>query len=324
MVYEVTSVSEDAFKPARENNPNGAVETVTLPSTIRTIGANAFRQCQRLKSITIPDSVESIGDSAFFGCTSLTSIEIPRAVTFIGTSVFDHCRIREFSVDPGNPYYCSVNGVLFDKAATVLIAYPGGSSPRDYTVPPTVFSIAPSAFCRSRLRSVRLPEGLVSIENYAFYDCGDLETVNLPETLTKVGEYAFSECHSLESISIPKSVSIIGRGALVNRYLRNITVDPENPYYTSDKGVLFDKQKKTLVLYPPDRQNMMYKIPDSVEIIRTMAFSNCSNLEVITIPSSVKVLEKDAAVGYFSPPVRVPKTLYIRDVFRPTIDVLPY
>ncbi len=316
--YAVTSIADGAFKGC------AALEAVLVPGTVTAIGAGAFDGCTSLRSLDIPESVSSIGDRAFRDCTSLPSVHVPRAVEFVGKAAFERCRLKNISVDPGNTHYCSQDGILFDKGKTVLIAYPARRRVRAYEVPGTVVSIAESAFYRAAVSSAVLPEGLVSIGDYAFFDAGDLESVKLPESLVSIGRMAFAECHSLESISIPKAVSIIGPGALSNRYLRHIAVSPDNPCFSSDKGVLFDKDKRTLLLYPPDRRNMMYKIPDTVEIIRTLAFSNCSNLEVINIPSSVKVLEKDAAAGYFSPPVRVPKSLYVKGVFGSSIDVSIY
>ena len=72
-------------------NDCDALTSITIPNSVTSIGGNAFSFCSSLTSITIPDSVTSIGSYAFSGCSSLTSITIPNSVTSIGNSAFNYC-----------------------------------------------------------------------------------------------------------------------------------------------------------------------------------------------------------------------------------------
>ena len=81
----VTSIVNNAFSP--NNSENTSLTSVTIPTSVTSIGASAFRLCRGLKSVTIPNSVTSIGDYAFAGCWDLTSVTIPNSVTSIGGGV---------------------------------------------------------------------------------------------------------------------------------------------------------------------------------------------------------------------------------------------
>ena len=90
--------------------------SVSIPSSVKVIGSGAFSSCSSLSSIIIPNGVTEIGSSAFVSCTSLKSITIPSSVTKIYSSAFSICTgLTEINVDPNNPIYCSVDGVLYSK-----------------------------------------------------------------------------------------------------------------------------------------------------------------------------------------------------------------
>ena len=183
----------------------------------RLVGCAAFCGCSSLTSVTIPNSVTSIGDYAFYGCSSLTSVIIPNSVTSIGDYAFVSCSsLTSINVDSNNPNYSSVDGVLFDKDKTTLIAYPGGKQGA-YTIPNSVTSIGYRAFfnCTS-LTSITILNSVTSIGDYAFYGCSSLTSVIIPNSVTSIGNGAFDGCSSLKSITIGNSVTSIGERAFWN------------------------------------------------------------------------------------------------------------
>ena len=110
-------------------------------------------------------------------------------------------------------------------------------------------------------------------------------------TVTEIGDYAFNSCTGLTSIAIPISVTKIDNLAFSNcKSLTSITVHPDNPVYSSESGVLFNKEKTELVLYPKGRKGD-YTIPASIKKIERVTFRNCIGLTSVTIPISVTKID---------------------------------
>jgi BspA type Leucine rich repeat region (6 copies) len=124
------------------------------------------------------------------------------------------------------------------------------------------------------------------IYNTSYYT--SVTSVTIPNSVTSIGDYAFYMA-SLSSLSIGKGLASIGYFALYGcMSLSSITVDPSNTNYSSDvNGVLFDKNKTTLIQYPVGRTAYSYAIPESVTNIQRAAFHLCQNLVSITIPNSL-------------------------------------
>ncbi len=151
------------------------------------------------------------------------------------------------------------------------------------------------------ITSVSLPDGLTSIDDFAFSGCEFLTSVTIPDSVTTIEESAFSRCDSLKSVTIPNSVTTIGQG--VFSYCTNLTeinVDDNNLNYTDIDGVLFSKDKTNLVSYPAGKKDTTYSIPNSVTAIGEVAFSICDSLTSVIIPDSVTIIGKSAFSGCHS------------------------
>ena len=204
--YGVISIGDLAFFEC------GSLADVTIPGSVVSIGEGAFGWTA-LTSVTIPPSTGSIGQSAFLG-TGLTSVTIPAGVTNIGEGAFSGCaELTELTVDPANPVYNSVGGVLFDISQATLIQYPEGLS-GSYAIPAGVTSIGNGAFSGcTLLTSVTMPGSVTSIGQSAFNGCTGLTSAAISGGVTSIGELAFSSCINLKRIMIPGSVTSIGDGA---------------------------------------------------------------------------------------------------------------
>ena len=134
--------------------------------------------------------VVSVGDWALYGCTRVESVFIPRNAKSVMIAAFTGCsNLKTIEIDPGNPTYRSVGGLLADKAGTGIGRCPEGR------------------------RSVTVPKGIAKIYSGAFSDCGKLESVVLPDGLKQIDNGAFSRCVSLTSVKVPSSVTSIGQTA---------------------------------------------------------------------------------------------------------------
>ena len=174
---------------------------------------------------------------------------------------------------------------------------------------------------QNALHTIVIESGVTSIGGDAFFDCTNLTSITIPNTVTKIGIDAFYKCISLTSIPLPDGLISIAQGAFRNctnlssillpktlasiefyspfsgcTNLTSIDVENENNTFASENGVLFDKSKNTLILYPQGRTGT-YIIPSGVTIIGYSAFSNCSKLTSITIPSSITSIMEYAFYG---------------------------
>jgi len=225
---------------------------ITVPNSVTNIRDNAFYSCENLTNVTIPAGVTSIGDS-FYSCTSLTSITIPKDVTNIGNYAFQDCTgLTTINVDTANTSYSSYNGVLYNKAKTVLMIYPEGKT---------------GAFT--------VPNSVIRIENKAFRGCTGLTSITIPGSVTNITSIPVDYNEDILDYNFHSCTSLVA-----------INVDVANKVYSSENGVLFNKNKTVLIMYPRGKTGS-YTIPDSVTGIENYAFSYCNNLVGIIIPNSV-------------------------------------
>lgn len=137
------------------------------------------------------------------------------------------------------------------------------------------------------LTDVNISNSVISIGRDAFSACDKLVNVNIPNGLTDIGIRAFESCISLKNIIIPSSVTNIGNSAFNGCYsLKSIEVAEDNSNYSSEDGVLFNKNKSNLICCPGGKAGE-YTIPDFVTSMSSGAFSNCRSITKVVIPNTI-------------------------------------
>ena len=145
----------------------------------------------------------------------ITQVVIGKDITHVGDYVFRNCpNLSKITVEAGNANYCSVDGVLFNKAKTQLIQYPVAKTGGIYRVPETVTSIKAYAFYRcEQLTDVVLPAGLTGIGEYGFCGCTGLTGIAIPAGVTTIANYAFEGCSGMIGVTVFGNVTGIGMNA---------------------------------------------------------------------------------------------------------------
>lgn len=190
---------------------------------------------------------------------------------------------------------------VLDMSGVTIAAYygSGGTSPSwgDFNYPANnfpnyAFSYPNTEQGKINLISIVLPTSCTTIDSFAFAHCNGLTNVTIPSSVKSLKQYVFYYCSGMNSIIIPSSVNSIGFCTFaMNSGL--VSVDSNNPNYSSLDGVLYDKAQTTLISCPISKIGS-FTIPSSVTSIEIYAFLGCKGLTIVTIPSSVTSIGDDA------------------------------
>ena len=237
----------------------------------------------------IAASAASSGNCGDNGSNVTWSLDDDGTLTISGSG-----KIEDYRSDIDQPWYSNrsdITSVVIEPGVTSIgsLAFYECSNLTSITIPSGLTSIGEQAFGNcTGLTSITIPSGFISIGDYAFWNCTGLTSITIQNGVTSIGTGAFWNCTGLTSITIPSSVTSIGVNVFYNcTGLTDITVDSNNSSFCSESGVLFNKDKTTLIYYPLGKNDSSYTIPDGVTVIEQYAFYCNSKLTSVTIPSGV-------------------------------------
>lgn len=253
----------------------------TFNSEQDVVGPNIFLGAYSLKSFSMPKYAESIGKSAFEGAENMSVFNCNETLKSIGELAFYNCK--------------SLESVTLPDCCTTFadMVFYVCSSLKSVKLPSTMTSIpfATFYFCES-LPEITLPDGIKSIENLAFHNCASLTTVNIPAATYKIAPTAFGYCEKLTDLK----------------------VNADNQDFCDIDGVLFNKSRSTLILYPSGKEQARFEVPEGTMTVGEQAMSgakfkelslpeglttiltegvaSCKQLEQVEIPSTLATMDK--------------------------------
>ena len=206
------------------------IRRLTIPEGTKRINAYNFINCEPLVTVTFPTSLESIGNEAFSGCTGLQRDIFPDPETYLGIN-YDSADARLNYGNDSKIYIGSeeYNPEEIDWPSTLTkipdYAFYGNKTLKNINIPKTVTEIGKSAFygCQN-LTSMDIPNSITEISNSAFSGCERLSSVTIPNSVTSIGNYAFHYCSRLKSVTIPNSVTEIGTNAFYGSGLNYVII----------------------------------------------------------------------------------------------------
>lgn len=247
--YEISSYSN------KNSKSKVVVPKIYNGRQVTSIGSGCFKSCS-LTGIEIHDGITSIGSSAFSGCSYLTEVKIPDSVTRLESYLFSSCvRLTSVSI-PNTIEY--VDAYAFDGCSALPYnayenAYYLGNEENPYLVLIKAKN--------TNITSCEINDGSRILLQYSFKDCSLLNEISIPRNVIYINEDSFVGCVSLSAIN----------------------VEEENTIYTSIDGLLVDKNKTKIIDIPQTITKI--SIPDSFTSIEAYAFSECSSVEELTLPS---------------------------------------
>ncbi len=304
--------------------------TFPTDGSIEVFGEGVLWGNEEITELIIPEGVTHLWNNAIGDNPNLKKLHIPSTLVEIDypiESYFDLRNLEVITVAPGNKTYYAKDNCLIEKSTeNLILGNKYGKMPTDGSIK----SIGYGAFAGLSIKSIVIPEGVVTIGSSAFSGCTSLENISFPKSLESIGSHAFGSCTALRNIKIDDNVKDFGIEVFAGcTLLENVTL----PEKVEDWGWgMFDGCKNLKKITLPEGMGIggisfasctnlvdvtlpndiaeisnyafygctalkTLRIPESVTIIGDSAFRGCTSLQTLTLPSGVTQIRTNAFYG---------------------------
>lgn len=221
------------------------------------VGYGLFADCNSLINVTLPSDAVKIEKDAFMNCTSIKTITVPASAASISPS--SGCTsLAAINVSAANTAYSSIDGVLFDAAATEILWFPIGKQ-GDYTLPASVKSIGDYAFQGCHITRFTLPDNLTQIGQAVFFD-SSVEEVVMPSNLRLIPTATFQKCSRLKTVRLGAATELISDYVFDGCPLTNLYIDAQYPPVCNSNALTSTPDfLPTCTLHVPKGRKNFYK-----------------------------------------------------------------
>jgi hypothetical protein len=287
ITYHVTRIGDDAFRGC-------AITSIDIPEGVTAINFFAFNGCSHLEYIEFPNSLVSLGRWVFYNCRSIKTLNIPRNLTDIAyTALAGLSGLVYYTCSPFNPKFKAVDGILYNKDMTMLVAYPQAAPASSFVIPSTVTTLYD--YCMhncDNLIDITIPESVTILGMNIFSGNDNIESIDIPDGVTKMGVTVFGSCPKLSHIHLPASLDSIKSSCFYGcNSLTEMTI-PRNVRYLGDYAFSECELLKTVY----------FEEGSCLEALGFQTFADCPALEFLDMPNTVTTM--DQCVFYRCPALK--------------------
>ncbi len=251
---KVTAIDSNAFEGTK-------IKSVIIPKGVKRIEQAAFKDCSELESVTVSGNLEYIGENAFGNCDKLTEFTFPESLKTIGASPFGDCdNLKKINTE-NNGSFVFDNGVLYSTDKSTAYFALESTDLSNYKFPAELKNFSSFFFFnREELKSIELPDGMISVEESLFALCTNLKSVKIPDGVKKIGNSAFLGCISLDKLYIPESVKSFDKFCFPVSVRKNEKNEDSNKLF-NDKFTLIVEKNSSAYFYAVEN-NINYEFAE--------------------------------------------------------------
>lgn len=298
ITYHVTRIGDNAFRGC-------PMTSIDIPEGVTAINFFAFNGCSHLEYIEFPNSLVSLGRWVFYNCLSIKNLNIPRNLTDIAyTALAGLSGLVYYTCSPFNPKYKAVDGILYNKDMTMLVAYPQAAPATSFTIPGSITSLYD--YCMhncDNLTEVNIPESVTYFGMNIFSGSDNIESIDVPDGVTKMGVTVFGQCSKLSHVHLPASLDSIKSSCFYGCNSLTEVVIPASVRYIGDYAFSDCENLKTIIfeegnclegfgefVFRESRSFESLDMPNTVTTMGSGIFYVCPSLKNVHLSRSLTIL----------------------------------